>query len=537
MRDLPQIFLNHLSYSIPGTSVGFQDVSFAFKQRRYGIVGDNGTGKTTLLKLIAQCMLPQHGTVKSTGRIAYCPQQYKPAHPKEQISELLGIADKLQALHRIQQGQISEKDLLLLADNWDIHAKVAQAFATIGLDELDLARPVLSLSGGETTKCLLARVMLTNADFILLDEPTNNLDRLSRKKLSVWIKQAKQGFLIVGHDRHLLDTMDEIIEITPISVNHYGGNYSFYQQQKQIHQGALEQQLQEAKHQIHTTQCSIQRSLEKLEQRRKQGKTLKHQGKIDKLMANSMRGRSERTQSRHATQADKMLQQAKANMAMVRSQIEVKEPIRVNLEATQVPNGKIVLRINALNYAFPGQPDLFCDFHLLITGPERVAIAGNNGTGKTTLIQLILGHLKDYQGEIHLGVSPVCYLDQQVHFLKSNLSLVENLQICNPDMQIQEAYAALASFNFRNKDAEKTVCHLSGGERLRAGLAIRLLSKIPPQLMILDEPTNHLDIRSIEAIEQMLRRYEGALVVVSHDQAFLNNLGIHRTIILEKYDG
>ncbi|WP_165474726.1 ribosomal protection-like ABC-F family protein [Legionella nagasakiensis] len=537
MRNLPQIFLNHLSYSIPDTSVRFQDVSFAFNQRRYGIVGDNGTGKTTLLKLIAQCMLPQHGSVKSAGRIAYCPQQYKPTHPKEQISELLGIADKLQALHRIQQGQITKEDLLLVADDWDIHTKVVQAFATFGLDELNLARPVLSLSGGETTKCLLARAILMNADFILLDEPTNNLDSLARKKLSAWIKQAKQGFLIVSHDRHLLDTMDEIIEITPISVNHYGGNYSFYQQQKQIHQAALEQQLQEAKHQIHTTQGSIQRSREKLEQRRKQGKTLKHQGKIDKLMANSMRGRSERTQSRHTTQANKMQQQAKENIAMVQSKLEVKETIHANLASTRVPNGKIVLRINSLNYAFPQQSSLFQDFNLFITGPERVAIAGNNGTGKTTLIQLILDHIKDYQGDIYLGVSPVCYLDQRVHFLNPNLSLVENLQTCNPDMQVQESYAALASFNFRNKDAEKTVCHLSGGERLRAGLAIRLLSKIPPQLMILDEPTNHLDIRSIEAIEQILRHYEGALIVVSHDQSFLNNLGIHRTIMLEKHDG
>jgi len=533
MHRLPQVGIKHLSYSIPDTLVQFENLTLTFDQRHYGIVGDNGVGKTTLLKLIANVILPQHGSIQSNGIIAYCPQNAEDYFSNATIADVLNITTKLQALNRIHQGDLAPENYEIIDNDWDIEERAKKILCDFAWFDIDFDRHFSSLSGGQKTKCLLARVILAKADFILLDEPTNNLDQQSRRKLYDWIQNTKQGLLIVSHDRTLLDFMDEIIEITSKGFNRYGGNYNFYQKQKAIHQGALANQLLDAKRKIKNTQYSIQQTYERHAQRGRKGRLLRKQGKVDKLTANSMRGRSEKSQSRNTTQAEQMINKAQEILTTAKSQIEIKESIQADLSATEVPNGKIVLAIEKLYFSYCGQPNLFKNFNLTITGPERVAIMGNNGSGKTTLIKLILGGIKPHKGSIKCDVSPVCYLDQQINFLSPSLSLIDNFQYLNPDISTQDAYFALASFNFRSKETEKLARYLSGGERLRAGLAISLLSKVPPQLIILDEPTNHLDIRSIEAIETALLAYKGgAIIVISHDQRFLENIGIFKKIQL-----
>lgn len=526
MQREPHILIHHLSYSIPDTAVCFDAVTLNFTQKRYGIIGDNGVGKTTLLKLILQEIVPQQGSIQCQGDVLYCPQNYEPKDTHETIAETLGISEKLQALSRIQNGELKSEDYELIDNDWDLQARAQQWLAVFDLENIDWNRPFLSLSGGQQTKILLIRAFLSNADFILFDEPTNNLDQHSRAKLYEWIRATKKGLLIVSHDRTLLNMMDEMIEITTKGVHRYGGKYDFYVEQKALQHAALERKLFDAKQKVQQTEQSVQDSREKLEQRRKQGKTLRKAGKIDKMTAKSKQGRSEKTQSRNTIQADHMQDQAEALLETVKSQIEIKESIHADLSATRVPNGKLVLAIEDLCFAYPHEKKLFDHFCLTITGPERIALTGKNGAGKTTLIQLILGELQPDSGKIFCGVHAICYLDQSIRFLDYSLSVLENFQKLNPEITTRDAYFALASFNFRNKDAEKIVSNLSGGERIRAGLAIRLLSKKPPQLILLDEPTNHLDIRSIEAIEEALRAYEGAMIVISHDQEFLENVGV-----------
>jgi ATPase subunit of ABC transporter with duplicated ATPase domains len=230
--------------------------------------------------------------------------------------------------------------------------------------------------------------------------------------------------------------------------------------------------------------------------------------------------------------AELRIQQINEKLQAAKSQIEIKEAIHADLSATKVPLSKNVLLINDLTFAYPNQPPLFSDFNLSITGPERIAILGKNGCGKSTLIQLINGQIQAQKGTILCGITFIRTLNQTCHFLIPEISLVENFQFFNPTATEQDAYAALASFQFRNSAALKKVSGLSGGERIRAGLAISLLSKTPPQLIILDEPTNHLDLRSIQAIESALSEYQGAMIVISHDEAFLKNINISRSIAL-----
>jgi ATPase subunit of ABC transporter with duplicated ATPase domains len=209
----------------------------------------------------------------------------------------------------------------------------------------------------------------------------------------------------------------------------------------------------------------------------------------------------------------------------------VKEEFNVKLAHTKVPNHKTVIKIENLCFSYDKRQPLINNFSLTITGPERVAIVGPNGCGKSTLIHLIRGLLIPVSGEITIGVD-MAYLDQTISFLDPNTPIIDNFFTFNPKATQFEAYAALASFKFRNKDAEKCVGNLSGGEKMRAGLAISLMASQPPQLIILDEPTNHLDLDAIEAIEEALKLYQGAILAVSHDETFLNNVGITKKLKL-----
>ena len=193
-----------------------------------------------------------------------------------------------------------------------------------------------------------------------------------------------------------------------------------------------------------------------------------------------------------------------------------------------------LLKIENLSFSYPNSPQLINDFNLTISGPQRIAITGANGCGKSTLIKLICEKLMLQAGSIYLGVQQVAYLDQAVSMLDTKLNLIENFLNLNPNAKPFDAYHALAAFKFRNKAAEQPAATLSGGERMRAGLAISLMSLTPPQLILLDEPTNHLDLQSIETVERILNEYQGAILAVSHDDAFLKNIQINKEYKLKK---
>ncbi|STX52389.1 ABC transporter ATP binding protein [Legionella busanensis] len=531
MYRIPSIIAQYLSYDFTTAGSPFKDISLSLSQKRYGIVGDNGVGKTTLLKILAKVLKPERGSLEIQGTVAYCPQ-INTYDNKSNVAKLLGIHNKLEALDRIDQGYYLEEDYELIGNDWDIKTRAQQILIDLDLETIGFERTLTSLSGGQKTKCWLARAMLSYADFILLDEPTNNLDSETKDYFFNWLQKTKQGIIIASHDRQLLNYVDEIIELTSIGIQHYGGNHTFYQAQKNTEQQAIKQQFMAAKKQLISTEHTIQVTQEKHERRRKKGRALRKTGKIDKMAANSKQGRCEKTQSKNKIQAAHSLQKAQDKVQLIKSHIEIKERITANLDASILPANKIIINIEELTFGFNKQKPLFINFNLTLLGKDRLSIAGKNGTGKSTLIKIILGHLKPQMGKIYRGFSVACYLDQNLNYLTENLTLVENLCLKNPSFSLQEAYARLAAFNFRNKLAMKRAIELSGGEYMRAGLAISLAAEKQPQLLILDEPTNHLDIRSIEAIEEMLCAYKGTLIVVSHDKNFLSNIGITNSIYL-----
>ncbi|MCX7124612.1 MAG: ATP-binding cassette domain-containing protein, partial [Gammaproteobacteria bacterium] len=279
---------------------------------------------------------------------------------------------------------------------------------------------------------------------------------------------------------------------------------------------------------------TIQKNKEKHDQSASRGKKLGPE-KLDKFTIGFKKDKSDQSKSRASMKEGKLIYVNLKIVSEIQEKIEVKNNITASLDETKVPNGKTILEIENLFFKYPSQSGfLINDFNLTMAGPERIAIIGENGSGKSTVIKLIRNQLMPVSGKIRINVENIAYLDQELRFLDKNLTLIENFLKLNTDSKIFDAYTALAEFQFRNKDAEKKVRDLSGGERIRAALAISLMSQHPPQLIILDEPTNHLDLRSIEAIENILLQYQGAILAVSHDELFLKNINIDRTIYLIK---
>ena len=529
----PAIILNQVTYKMPNSTICLEQVGLSFMQKKYAIIGENGIGKTTLLNLISGKLKPLAGNILCNAKIEVMPQSYKDYNgfnKFQTIADILGVSARINALKNIEKGSINQEDYDLVGDNWDLETQISDLLKPLSLNNINLNTLFINLSGGQKTKILLAKIklasQLSGADFILLDEPSNNLDKNSRMYLYDFINNHNKGLIISSHDRELLKLVDVIIELTSLGVNIYGGNYDFYLEQKQLKQDALNQEYEHAKRVIKKSKTTIQATREKHEKRASKGRKAFLDGKIDRLSANAARGRSEKTKSKMCNQEDKIIKDNQAKLKKIQEQIEVNEDLKADLKSTYVPNGKMVLDINNLNFKYINQ-NIFTDFNFNITGPDRVAITGPNGCGKSTLIKLIRNQITPLSGEIKIGVKNIAYLDQEVSFLDKNLSLVDNYLKLNLNTQAIDAYAALAKFKFRNIAAEKLVKHLSGGERMRAGLAISLLCPTPPQLIILDEPTNHLDLKSICAIEQALSAYQGAILAVSHDEVFLENIGVH----------
>jgi ATPase subunit of ABC transporter with duplicated ATPase domains len=327
--------------------------------------------------------------------------------------------------------------------------------------------------------------------------------------------------------------MQQIVEITVLGIKTYGGNYLDYLEQRETERAAKERQLADAKKSLQKTKRSIQTTREKRTQRESQGVRLRKSGSQAKIILDGMRQRAEQTQGKLATREEHMLDKAQKGLTSAKANVEIVAEIKLKLPKTKVPNGKMVVNLEQVGFSYPDNTNMLIDnFNFTIVGPKRIALMGANGCGKTTLVKLITGEFVPVVGKVTRGVDSIKYLDQHASLLEPQLSILDNFKKFNPQVKETEAHLNLARFLFRNQDALKLVANLSSGEKTRALLASILLAEQPPQLLILDEPTNHLDLASIVAIEEALNCYEGALLVISHDEVFIENIGVTEVVQL-----
>ncbi|MBA2920515.1 ATP-binding cassette domain-containing protein [Sphingomonas sp. MAH-20] len=515
--------LDRISLATPEGRLLFSDLTLAVGRERVGLVGRNGSGKSTLLRAIAGELAPASGTITVSGRLTTLRQD-----PGDAASalDLLGVAEAHARLARIETGEGTEADFD--AADWSLPGRIETALADLGPNGIDLERAAASFSGGERMRLALARLLIEEPDLILLDEPTNNLDRDGRDAVARLIGGWKGGALIASHDRELLEQVDRIVALSPVCVTVFGGGWSAFAEAQEAERARAEQALERSQATARTAARSAQAARERQGRRDSGGRAYAASGSAPRIVLGMAKRRAEATAGKSERLSTRLVEEAQEALDEARADVERVTPLTMTLPATGLPANRIVLRFDNVVLDRGGRR-LFGPLSFTVRGPERIAIAGPNGSGKTSLLKLVTGQLASTGGTVERGVD-CAYLDQQVGLLDDRLSLLDNLRRRQPELTANQAYAALARYGFRNSDALRVAGELSGGERLRAGLACVMSSAAPPQLLLLDEPTNHLDLASIEELERALQAYDGALIVVSHDTAFLAAVGAERVI-------
>jgi len=523
---MPSIQLKALSLATPDGRDLLQNLDLSFGTERTGIVGRNGTGKTTLLRAIAGDIVPKSGSIAIDGRIGVLRQTVM--SDTASVAEALGQRDGLVRLARVEAGDGTAEDFDSV--DWTLPARIAEALAQVGLPALGDDRPVDTLSGGQRTRLSLAALLLKAPDILLLDEPTNNLDADGRRAVAELLRNWKGGALVVSHDRDLLHDVDRILELTSVGTRLYGGNWDAYVERRAVDLAAAQHDLSAAERQLADIDRKVQERSERKARADSRGRAKAARGDMPRIVAGGMKRAAENTTGMQSHLADRQREGATSALLEARTRIEILQPLAVTLESTDLPSGRTVLLIDNLTGG-PGEEPIVRNLSLRIAGPERVALIGPNGSGKTTLLRLATGSIEPASGTASITARHAL-LDQQVALLDPAQTIRENYLRLNPGDTENACRAALARFMFRADAALRTVGELSGGEVLRAGLAVTIGSSHPPELLILDEPTNHLDLHAIAAVEAGLRAYDGALLVVSHDRAFLDAIGITREVVL-----
>ncbi|HFF8432687.1 ATP-binding cassette domain-containing protein [Serratia marcescens] len=514
----PYFVLHQLTCQFADGETLFGPLDLAFDRQRCGLVGRNGVGKTQLLRLIAGLDRPGNGHVESHAALAYVAQQPEIAADTT-LAQLLGYGEVFAALARLEQGRPLADDIDRLEGRWDLNDRLQNAFAAAGLPAFDPLRSASSLSGGERMRAALCGALIGEGDFLLLDEPTNHLDSVGRAWLYQQLDQWRGGLLIASHDRQLLARMARIVELTPGALRSYGGNYDDYRRQRDTEQQAARADLEHAREERRRTRARQQKEHDMSQRRSAQ--TLRV---VDTLNIASFERVAYKSAAKESLGTLRKQHQDRRDSldAAVREayqRVEEEQPVLLALPGSEVNANKQVLVLERLQLPFVSAPPL----DLRIDGPMRVALTGPNGCGKSTLLKSVLGQLTALSGHCHCPLS-TAYLDQTLSQLDPNLSVMEHLGLQDSPLAEGALRTRLAQLQLGADRIALPLGSLSGGERLKAALACALWRRQPAQLLLLDEPTNHLDLASSLAIETALADFPGAMMVVSHDEDFLQAL-------------
>ncbi|MFG1975406.1 ABC-F family ATP-binding cassette domain-containing protein [Nonomuraea fuscirosea] len=537
------IVVDQVSFAWPDGTTVLNRLDAAFPAGRTGLIGLNGTGKSTLLRLIAGELTPASGAVSVQGVAGYLPQNL-PLGATRTVSDLLEISRTRAALHAIEAGDAAEENFAAVGDDWDVEERARAELDRLGLPHVGLDRTVGTLSGGETVMVALAARLLKRPDVLLLDEPTNNLDLDARRRLYDAVSAWQGVLLVVSHDRALLELVDQIAELREGSVRMYGGNLTSYEEQVEAEQQAAERSVRTAEGDIRRRKREIAETAIKIDRGRRYGRKAFENKKVPKMAAGALKRKAQVSAGKQRALHAERLEAAHERLSEAEQAVRDDAEIRIELPGTEVPAGRTVLTLPLEPRPAPAESpadgrDAVADAGagdrraavletLVVRGPERIALVGPNGSGKTTLLKRIVAH------GAHV---PVRYLPQRLDLLDDRLSVVDNVRAVAPSASVNEVRARLARFLFRGERAERAAGTLSGGERFRATLAALLSAEPPPQLLLLDEPTNNLDMASVRQLAQALAAYRGALIVASHDLPFLEELGITRRLRQDRDEG
>ncbi|MBN8425368.1 ABC-F family ATP-binding cassette domain-containing protein [Microbacterium esteraromaticum] len=526
-----------LTHTWPDGTVALDQLTGAIGPGRTGLVGRNGSGKTTLLRLLAGDLQPTSGHVTTSGEVTYLPQRLT-LDTGRRVAELLGVAVPFDAVRAIAAGDVDPAHFDAVGDDWDIEARAEAALAEAGLDPSFLDRTVGELSGGEAVLVAVAGIRLRRAPITLLDEPTNNLDRGARAHLADMVRAWRGVLIVVSHDVSLLELMDATAELYQNRLTVFGGPYSQWRAWLDAEQAAAEQAERDAKQALKREKRQRIEAELKLATRAQTARKAEVEKRVPKIIAGGRKSAAQVSAGRLRTEMAGKEDAARQALDDAGHRVRDDETIKIELPDPQVPASRRIATLGDGERSW------------VIQGPERVALIGANGAGKTTLLRRLLASAVHNSGETgRIGpdsavpdgfgqilrscephVDRIGYLSQRVDGLDDRASVIANVAASAPHVPDKQLRNRLARFLIRGAAVDRPVAALSGGERFRVALATLLLADPAPQLVVLDEPTNNLDLDTVEQLVRALRAYRGAVLVASHDDAFLARLDIDLTL-------
>ncbi|WP_431226583.1 ABC-F family ATP-binding cassette domain-containing protein [Burkholderia contaminans] len=516
------VALHHVSFRFDDGFTLFDSLDLCIDRTPTGIVGRNGIGKSQLAQLIAGRCTPSAGTIERHTHVVYVAQQHDDgdvsAGPRT-VAQIAALDAPLGALARLADGRAEPRDFDLIGDRWDLAERLRTALDAAGLHDVRADTPARALSGGQLARVALIGALLSGAGLLVLDEPTNHLDAPGRAWLRAALVGWRGGLVIVSHDRALLADVQRIVELTPQGVRTYGGNYALYRAQRDAEQDAAQSALDNARaergrvrRRLEQEHDTIQRHAAASLRGAKTANLSSMAKQSRKGAARSIMGTVRRHQNEFKATLDERVQEAAAR-------VEADAPVLVSLPGTEVSARRQLFTLERahLPWRIAGAADAIT---WSASGPVRIALTGPNGCGKSTLLRMLAGELSPRSGACTTHVS-AAYLDQRLALLDPDRSIVEQLELLDTPLAEGDLRSRLALLQLDAVRATQPARQLSGGERLKAALACAVWRGTPAQLLLLDEPTNHLDLESVRAIEAALAGFPGAIVVASHDSAFL----------------
>lgn len=525
--------LHQVSYLHPNKDLLFDHIDLTIPTHaKCALIGNNGAGKSTLLKLMAGILTPASGIIHTSRQPYYIPQHFG-QYNELTIAQALHIDHKINALHRILEGDVSESNMTLLEDDWTIEERCAAALLHWGLQHFPLYQPMHTLSGGQKTKVFLAGIAIHEPDIILLDEPSNHLDSNGRALLYGLIEHTTATVVVVSHDRQLLQLPDQVFELSKKGITVYGGNYDFYIAQKQIANNALAQDLKSREKALRKAKETERETAERQQKLDARGKKKQEKAGLPTISMNTFRNNAEKSTARVKGAHEEKVGQLAQDLQDLRKELPDIDKMKLGFENANLHKGKLLIHAQNINFGYEQTPLWSAPLSFQINSGERLAIKGLNGSGKTTLIKMMLGQLAPTTGTLTSQAGKTVYIDQDYSLVHNQLSVYDQAQLFNRTaLQEHEIKIRLSRFLFTKEYWDKPCSTLSGGEKMRLLLCCLTIDQQAPDMIMLDEPTNNLDIQNVEILTAAINAYDGTLIVISHDQYFLEEVRAGRTIEL-----
>ena len=541
------ISIQQISYIHPDKEVLFSDLNFAIsKGQKLGLVGNNGCGKSTLLQIIAGQLSPSSGVIVRLDDLYYIPQHFG-QYDSLTIAQALRIERKQQALHAILSGDASNENFVVLDDDWNIEERSIAALDLWGLGQFTLSYPMNLLSGGEKTRVFLAGMDIHHPSVVLMDEPTNHLDSSGRQRLYDWVEKCRSTLLVVSHDRTLLNLLPEICELEKHQINYYGGNYEFYKEQKTLMQEALQQRIEEKEKALRIARKVARETVERRDKQNVRGEKNNIKKGVPRIVLNALQGKSEKSTSKLNSTHQEKAEKLTGERNQLRSSLSPTATLKTDFNSSSLHTGKILVTAKEINFGYHPNSDSNDiqdnnDFKqklwqtpisFQLKSGDRLRIEGANGSGKTTLLKLITGQLQPQEGNLTRMEFTYVYLNQEYSIIDDRNSILEQAYAFNNrNLPEHEIKIILNRYLFPASEWDKSCRKLSGGEKMRLAFCCLMISNNTPDMFILDEPTNNLDIQSIEIITATIKNYTGTVIAISHDDYFIQEIGIEQRILL-----